>query len=358
MKAWILHRIGDIRYEETKQPELLDNEVLIAVKAAGICGSDIPRIYKNGAHTTPLILGHEFSGEVVRIGRNVRKAWQGKRAGVFPLIPCMNCIPCQSRSYEMCRHYDYLGSRRNGAFAEYAAVPEWNLIELPQQVSYEEAAMLEPMSVAVHAMRRVRLKQSDTALVIGLGAIGQFLAMFLAERKIENIFVIGNKDFQKKSVVTTGISEENFCDSRTENVKDWVMDKTAGNGADVIFECVGRNDAIAQAIDLAAPAGELCMVGNPFSDIKLEKDVYWKILRSQLTISGTWNSSFTHSPEDDWNYVLKRLEQKRIAPEKLISHRYPIERLLSGFHMMRDKTEDYIKAMMTADGAGKRDGSQ
>ena len=157
MKAWVLHEIGDFRLEEVEEPELAKEEVLVAVKAAGICGSDIPRVYRTGTYSYPTIPGHEFSGKVVGLGAKADPKWLGKRVGIFPLIPCQNCIPCQNREFEMCRHYSYLGSRRDGGFAEFVAVPQWNLIELPDQVSYEQAAMLEPMAVAVHALSLIHI---------------------------------------------------------------------------------------------------------------------------------------------------------------------------------------------------------
>ena len=137
--------------------------MLIAVKACGICGSDIPRAYRDGAHNMPLVIGHEFSGCVSAVCDGVSSEWIGKNVGVFPLIPCRKCKPCLNRQYEMCRHYDYLGSRSNGGFAEYVTVPEWNIIELPEGVSYEAAAMIEPMAVAVHAMRRTLTGSAEAA---------------------------------------------------------------------------------------------------------------------------------------------------------------------------------------------------
>ena len=134
MKAWVLHGVNDIRLEEKEEPQLRADEALVCVKAAGICGSDIPRIYKTGAHVHPLIPGHEFSGQVVKVGHKADIKWLHKRVGIFPLIPCRKCAACQRQQYELCRDYGYLGSRRNGGFAEYTAVPQWNLIELPDRV--------------------------------------------------------------------------------------------------------------------------------------------------------------------------------------------------------------------------------
>lgn len=346
MKAWVLHDVNDIRFEDINEPQPAADEVIVSVKAAGICGSDIPRIYKTGAHVHPLIPGHEFSGQVVKTGGNVDSAWNGKRAGIFPLIPCGRCMACRKQQYEMCRDYSYLGSRRDGGFAEYAAVPEWNLIELPENVSYEEAAMLEPMAVAVHAMRRVSPNPKDTAVICGLGTIGMFLLMFLLDAGMENVFVVGNKEFQRNTVLKMGLDESNYCDSKTQSVSEWLLERTHGLGADVFFECVGKNETVSQGVDLTAPGRRICLVGNPYSDMLLEKSVYWKILRNQLTITGTWNSSFTHEKDDDWHYVLDRLAQKRISPKELISHELKLDDAEKGFLTMLEKREDYIKVMI------------
>lgn len=345
MRAWVLHGANDFRYEEVEKPGLADGEVLVKVMAAGICGSDVPRIYRDGAHRHPLIPGHEFSGIVEECAPGTDAAWLGKRVGIFPLIPCGECLPCQKKQYELCRNYSYLGSRRDGGFAEYVAVPEWNLLALPDNVTYEEAAMLEPMAVAVHAMRRIELRQSDTVAVAGLGTIGLLLTVFLMEQGIQDIYVIGNKDFQKRNITGLGLPENHYCDSREEDVQKWLLQRTSDRGVDVFFECVGRNETVSWAIDLTASAGRVCLMGNPWSDMALDKAVYWKILRNQLTVTGTWNSSFTHETQDDWHYVLERLKEKRIAPAELITHRVPLEELEKGLAIMRDKSEDYVKIM-------------
>lgn len=349
MKAWVLHDVNDLRFEKVEKPKLEAGEVLVAVKAAGVCGSDIPRIYRTGTHVHPLIPGHEFSGVVEEVGAGVADLWIGRRVGIFPLIPCGECGPCRRKQYEMCRNYGYTGSRRDGAFAEYVSVPAENLLELPDEAAFEEAAMLEPMAVAVHAMRRTAICNDDTVAVCGLGTIGLLLLMFLLEKdEKRKILAIGNKDSQKQAAMRMGLSAENYCDSKKQNAAEWLMAQTQGQGADVFFECVGKNETVSLAVTGAAPAGRVVLVGNPGSDMCLEKEVYWKILRNQLTLSGTWNSSFTHEPEDDWHYVLDRLSRKRIAPADLISHRFPIEELDKGLRIMRDKSEEYIKIMSAA----------
>lgn len=369
MKAWVLQGIDSLVLKEVPVPALGSGEVLVAVRAAGICGSDIPRVYRTGAHRHPLIPGHEFSGEVVELGENVDRSWLGKSVGVFPLIPCRSCEPCRRKQYEMCRNYDYLGSRRDGGFAEYVAVPVWNLLTLPQSVSYEEAAMLEPMAVAVHAMRRM-WSESDiwisengkragfageaeaekkagniSVAVCGLGTIGLLLLMFLKEAGVREVYAVGNKDFQKEMAEKLGVTEEFYCDSRRQDQHQWLMERTDGRGVDQYYECVGKSETYELAADGTAPAGRVVLVGNPYSDMMLKKEVYWKILRNQLTILGTWNSSFTQEPGDDWHYVLERLAQGRIAPAGMISHRFALAELRKGLELMRDKREDYVKVM-------------
>lgn len=357
MKAWKLHQINSIKQEETKVPELRDGEVLVAVKAAGICGSDIPRIYRDGAHQMPLVPGHEFSGEVVQVGKWVDESWLHKRVGVYPLIPCHECSSCRKGYFEMCKQYSYLGSRQDGGFAEFVAVPERNLIELPDAVTYEQAAMLEPMAVAVHAMHRVSMSQNSTIVVYGLGTIGLLLTMFLLEKGIENIYVIGNKPMQKEFVKNLGIAEKRYCDAYQMNIEEWLNGLTNGNGADIVFECIGKNESFAKSIELVAAGGKVCVMGNPDTDMNLDKFVYWKILRNQLTLVGTWNSAFFIREDaydvegcfrdaSDWEYVLSKLEQKRICPEKLITHQFSFDELEQGLELMRDKKETYIKVMI------------
>lgn len=348
MKAWVLDAINDFHLKEINKPQPGKGEVLVAVKAAGICGSDIPRIYKTGTYHYPLIPGHEFSGQVVELGECVDTAWLNKRVGVFPLIPCRNCGPCQQGMYELCRQYSYIGSRQAGAFAEYVAVPAKNLIELPESVSYKAAAMLEPLSVAVHAVRRSGVLNSDkknsNIAVCGLGTIGMLISMVLLKQGYKNLIVIGNKDFQKEKAVLLGLNEDHFCDVRYADIKSWFASK-AENGVDFFFECVGKNETINWAIDNAAPGGHIVMVGNPASDVTLDGNIYWKILRNQLNVTGSWNSSFTGRNDDDWHYALEVMKSEKVKLEKIITHEFILNELEMGIFVMRNKRDGYLKVM-------------
>ena len=206
--------------------------------------------------------------------------------------------------------------------------------------------MLEPMSVAVHAMRKIRPVFGERIAICGLGTIGLFLLMFLLEAGHKNIYAIGNKEFQRQMAKRLGLPAEVFCDSRKQDAEAWLAERTGGAGADVFFECVGRNETVAQAVKMTAPGGRVMLVGNPASDMTLPKETYWKILRNQLTVLGTWNSSFTHNVDDDWHYVLERLGDGKVSPAAFITHRISLEGLDRGLAVMKDKKEEYGKVMV------------
>lgn len=364
MKAYVLDGIGQFNKRDVDIPSINNDEALVNVKAAGICGSDIPRVYKTGTYHFPTIPGHEFSGVVESDG-----LWMGKRVGIFPLIPCMKCPQCQKKQYEMCSNYNYLGSRTDGGFAQYVKVPKWNLIELPENVAYEQAAMLEPMAVAVHAARQAGvICKNNTSLgnnndcddainnaefvvtntvydkktkicIVGLGTIGLSLLMMLISEGFENVYAIGNKNIQRNAAVDLGLCEDKYIDSHEFESHDMQYD--------VAFDCVGTDKVVNSILNKVLPKGKVVLVGNPASDMNIDKKAYWQILRKQLTLIGTWNSSFTHEENDDWHYVIDKLSSGAIHPEKLISHKIQFDNLIDGFEIMRDKSEEYIKVMTT-----------
>jgi L-iditol 2-dehydrogenase len=367
MKAQMLYGIGNIRYTEVENPVPGDDEALVRVLRCGICGSDVPRVFSTGAHNMPLIPGHEMMGVVQSCDK--RPELVGKRVGIFPLIPCKKCPNCLQGHYEMCVSYNYLGSRCDGGFAEYVKVPVWNLLPVPDEVSDDEAAMLEPMGVAVHAIRRTAVFDNPDANVVvcGLGTIGLLTALFLKDAGCRNVFCIGNKDIQRDKLLQMGYAPGNFCDARNTDPKEFVSEKTGGRGADYYFECIGRPESYAQAVECAAPLGGIVLVGNPHGDMNLPKEIYWKILRNQMKLTGTWNSSFAgidaESSDnkksrreicDDWRYVIGRLTaihsgssaSGAFSPADLITHRFTLDDLDKGLDIMRNKTQEYIKVMI------------
>ena len=152
MKAGVVHAREDIRYEEIEKPVPKKGQVLIKVKYTGICGSDVPRVNGDACHFFPNVLGHEFSGTVEEVGEGVTSVKPGDRVAGVPLVPCMECEDCQKGNYSLCKHYSFIGSREQGANADYVVVPEKNAVPFADNVPYEQGAMFEPATVAIHGV--------------------------------------------------------------------------------------------------------------------------------------------------------------------------------------------------------------
>lgn len=333
MKAYVLHGINDLRYEDITMPECQKGWAVVKVKAAGICSSDIARVFTKGTYHFPTIPGHEFSGIVERVGDEGDDVLVGKHVGVFPLIPCKECEQCKEKHYEMCAHYDYAGSRRDGGFAEYVAVPVWNLVILGDSIPFESAAMLEPLSVALHAMRLGGIHEGNTVGIIGTGMIGISAAQWAKMLGAECVTINGRSETKRSLVESCGIDYKVSTDK--ENVGEY----------DVVLEAVGTPSSIEQAIYAAAPGGTVIFMGNPSSDILFKQDTYWRILRKQLRITGTWNSCYDGAEPSDWTMAVSALAQRIINVEPLISHCFPQEELMEGLQLMREHLIPYCKVM-------------
>ncbi len=345
MKAWVLEKIGKITSCDVNIPDIGQDEVLVKVKAAGICGSDIPRVFETGAHVMPLIPGHEFSGVVEKTGEIVSTELVGKQVGVYPLIPCGKCASCLNGHPETCREYNYLGSRCDGGFGEWVKVPAKNLKLLPDGVTFEQAAMLEPLAVAIHAVKQALTDddKSKKVIVCGAGTIGLLMTAFLRSLGFADIVLVGNRENRRELALATGISKEEYILFKDAKA-------TLSQSADVFFECVGKNECLSLGIECLKPGGKLVTVGNPASDMELTRNCYWKILRNQLTVIGTWNSTIAFGErsknKDDWDLAIDLIASGKLHPEKLITHRLKFDELYDGLKMMRDKTEEYAKVMM------------
>ena len=333
MKAYRLYGVNDLRYEDVDIPNCNEGWAIIEVKAAGICSSDIPRIYTKGTYHFPTIPGHEFSGEVVRVGNETDTNFIGKRVGIFPLIPGRECEACSQKHYEMCENYDYVGSRRDGGFAEYVAVPVWNLVPIPDNISYEIAAMLEPVSVALHAMKLSNITKGCSVGIIGTGMIGICAGQWAYKLGASKVTVIGRSNSKKTLVEKCGLDYINHQDN--EETKQF----------DVVLEAVGTPNAVEQSIQSTKPGGTIVFMGNPSGEIALNQNVYWRILRKQLTIRGTWNSSYDGINMSDWTEAVEALQKEEITIDALITHSYPQDKLIDGLELMRNASEPYCKVM-------------
>lgn len=342
MKACVLEKVGQLVYRDVPVPTLKENEVLLRVRACGICSSDMDRVFKTGTYHFPCIPGHEFSGEIVEAGSGVDRAYLHRRATVFPLLPCFHCAACEAGAYARCEKYNYFGSRCDGAFAEYVAVPVWNLVPFSEEIPYTTAALCEPASVALHALSAAAMTPHTTVAIVGCGTIGLLAAMWARVRGAQRIVVVGRGKANVEFARSLGFSDA--VSGLEADAEAYVRELSNGAGADVVLEAVGSTEAISTALRLAKKGGQVILTGNPKGDIHLERNIYWKILRGELTLTGTWNSSYTNSL-NDWKTVMNAIEQRIIQPEPLITHRFPLKACAAAFDVLRTGKEAVAKVM-------------
>ena len=346
MKACVLHAVGDLRFEEVDTPKSKPGEVLLRIGACGVCGSDIPRVFDKGPYSFPTIPGHELAGMVVEIGPGVDRRWKDKPVAVFPLIPCNNCIYCEIGEYAQCLNYSYLGSRCDGGFAEYVSVPEWNLVELPEGLGLEQAAMVEPAAVSVHALRQAGVDIGDTVAVFGAGPIGLMLGMWAEAWGAGRVMLIDIDETRLS--FANGLGFKHTCNAAQRDPIAWVMELTE-LGADLVIEGSGSSTAFEQCMRAARPFGSVVLMGNPPGEMKLSQEGYWAILRKQLTLHGTWNSTYSTLPRNEWHLALEFMASGRIQVDRLITHRVGLETLPATLVKVRDHTEFSNKVMLIND---------
>ncbi len=343
MQALVLHTIGDLRLERVPVPEPREGEALVRVAAAGVCGSDLPRVYEDGTYRFPLIPGHELAGVVEQVvGSGPRHV--GERVTIKPLIPCRQCAYCEIGAYGQCIAYDYLGSRSDGGFAEYVRAPQTNLIPLPDGVDLEEAALTEPAAVALHAIRQGDPEPGDTVVVLGAGPIGLLVAQWARLTGAGRVLLV-DIDACKLRVVEE-MSLGDAINARESDPVAVVSEATAGRGADLVIEAAGASVTYEQALRMARPLGRVVFMGNPAGDVTLPQATVSQILRKELTIRGTWNSRFAALPVDEWRVVLEMLAAGRLILKALITHRVPLSEGVSALEMMRSHVEFYNRVVL------------
>lgn len=325
MKCANIYGIGDLRYDDKPIPVCEEDEVLVEVKCCGICGSDLPRVYKKGTYHFPTVIGHEFSGKVVNdpTGELV-----GKKVAVFPLLPCFTCENCKQQRYATCENYDYYGSRRDGGMSEYLAVKRWNLLLVPQNVSYSEAAMCEPVAVARHAIRKLSIQKGENLLISGAGPIGLIAGQWAKLFGAENVYYFDVDDRKIEVCKKMGFAEY-----------------TPNTPIHCVLEGTGHSNALGKCLEAVFPAGKVVLMGNPAGDIQMTQNTYWQILRKELTVCGTWNSSYSDQ-QNDWLEGLQAMAAQKIDVNPLITHIFPLEKVHFAFEMMKNKTEFFNKVML------------
>lgn len=328
MKAARLHVINDFRTDEVPVPAPRGEQLLLQVGACGICGSDIPRIFELGTSKQkyPLTLGHEFGGMIVAVGKDADNSLIGKRGAIFPCIPCRKCPPCLAGSYAMCEDYDYLGSRSDGGFAEYCLVPsKWHFIESHNPETTDEMfGMVEPCTVAQHAIRKGGVTAGQRVVIFGAGPIGIMAARWAKIFGAADVLLI---DVVDEKVEFGRARAQNVINSLKEDAVAAVKAFTEGRGADVVIEGTGTGAALGQAIECARTFGTVVMMGNPHKDTTIKLGQHSLILRKELTLQGIWNSHYSDLPINEWQFTMRMLDEGTMQVLDLITHRSGLDEL-------------------------------
>lgn len=343
MKAVRLHAIGDLRCDEVPVPAPRGQELLLRVGACGVCGSDFPRIYAHGTSSGiyPLTLGHEFSGEVVAVGEEADKSLLGARGAVFPLIPCRRCDACVTGNYAMCEDYDYLGSRRDGAFAEYCLIPSaWHLLR-SDSADLESLALTEPACVAQHALRQARVQAGGFGVIFGAGPIGIMAARWARIFGAEVLLA----DISEDKVAFAQSRGFAAVNSARENVPERIRALNRGRLADYAIEGTGAESALIGCVESVRACGSLAMLGNHSDKATLPADIQNMILRKEMAIYGVWNSSRAPYPVNEWSYTVRMMDEGKLEVADLITDRFSLEALPGGIGEIRSGARSVVKAM-------------
>jgi len=345
MMAAVLHAPGDLRYEKWNIPEIGVGDVLLRIRAAGNCGSDIHRIMVDGTYHFPCIPGHEFSGEIAEAGSDVQEYTVGDRVTAAPLIPCMKCEWCLQGQYNLCEDYDYVGSRSDGAFAEYMKIPAANVIKLPDNVDFEEGAMTDPAAVALHAIRRAGgIKTGETVAVLGAGPIGMLACQWAGIMGAKKVIAADIVD--DKLRVMEELCVDVAINARENGVVERIMDETGGMGADLLIETAGSVETHRQTLLAARKRGRIVHIGRAYTDVLLPDEIFTKIFRRELNVYGAVNSNF--SPYDnEWKTVLWYISSGKLRMKPLISHRLPLADISNTFRKMYKKEIVYNKIIFS-----------
>lgn len=344
MKASVLYGPADIRYETVEIPEIAEHEVLIKVAYSGICGSDLPRTQaENGARHYPLIIGHEFSGTIEKVGSKTKFSQPGDRVCIAPLIPNPASIYTQEGSYGLSDGYTIIGTGRNGAMAEYVAVPENHVVKIPQDMSLLEAAGIEPAAISFHALRLSKIEVGDTVAVLGCGPIGQFAvqcAKIFGASKVVAVDIFDSKlELAKKLGATLTIN------SKKENLKERIEEEF-GLGVNVVIETAGSRFTQEQSIEIVRKKGKIVFVGLSHTDLPLSAASVEKVLRGELMIKGSWNSYTAPYPGRDWEGTLHFMGEKRISSTPMISHQISLAEVGEYLNGMFNRKIEFNKVIV------------
>ncbi|MAP87920.1 galactitol-1-phosphate 5-dehydrogenase [Candidatus Poribacteria bacterium] len=340
MKALVLEDYNALVYKDVPKPEYEPDEVLIKVKACGICGSDVHGMDgSSGRRIPPLIMGHEASGEIVETGSEVKHWCIGDRVTFDSTIYKLEDWYTRKGLYNLSEGRIVLGVspgeyRRHGAFAEYVAVPHHVLYEIPEKVSFTQAAMVEPVAVALHAVGLTPISVNDSAVVVGAGMIGSFIVQALRAAGCGRIIVVDLElerlELARKLGADLGVRAD-------EDVLEKIKELTHGRGADIAFEAVGIDSTVQTAIDSVRRGGTVTLVGNLAPNVNLPLQ---KVVTQQLRLQGSCAIC------GEYPAALEMIERGEIDVDTILSAEVPLANGAEWFQRLYDKEKGLVKVVL------------
>ncbi|MFH1881293.1 MAG: galactitol-1-phosphate 5-dehydrogenase [Planctomycetota bacterium] len=366
MKALLYTKPYCLEYSDFTHPVIGDDEVLISVKACGICGSDVHGFTgKTGRRIPPLIMGHEAAGIIEEVGKNVpapivpasgcevsgegttgppKVNWcgveKGDRVCFDSTVYCSKCQPCRMGLYNRCDKRQVLGVstpefKRHGAFAEYVAVPWWIVSKIPDDMSFVQSALLEPASIGTHAANRAPISTNDTVVVIGAGTIGLFILQAARLRGAAKVIVADINEFRLE--VAGKLGADKVINPLKSDIRETIFKETKNRGADVTFEAVGYAQTFRDGVSLTKTGGHLVAVGN------LEKTAEFnlqELVARELTFTGSYASS------GEFRDCIDLVASGKINVEPLISDVLPLKDGPGAFDRLLKAEENLLKIVL------------
>ncbi|ERN55124.1 galactitol-1-phosphate 5-dehydrogenase [Alkalihalophilus marmarensis] len=343
MKAAVLHSENRIIYQEVDIDHCKEDEVKVQVMAAGICGSDTHKLMTEWKYSLPAIMGHEFSGLIVERGNAVTNVEVGDRVVAIPFTPCKMCSYCNSGEFSLCENHGMLGSKSPGGFAEYVNIKATNVLPI-NGMDFEEAAMIEPLAVALHGVLHIHPRIGDKAAVFGVGTIGILVIQWLKIAGVKEIIAIDISDEKLEEAKMMGC--ERTINPLKEDLVETVLSYTNGEGVDLSLECAGSKVTQEQCLLVTRKKGKVGYLGIAYSDVLLKEHAFESIFRKELTLKGFWNSYSAPFPGEEWIKSIEYIQNGRIKLKELISHRYKLEETQKAFDMMINRKETYGKVLI------------
>ncbi len=348
MKAAVWYGKEDIRIEDVQEPEVAPGQIGVRIRACGICGSDLHEYYSGpfiiparphpltGKSGGPVILGHEFSGEVVKVGEGVKRFAAGDRVTLNPLIYCGECHYCRKGENIMCTKLGTVGFAWDGAFAEYGVFPEYGALKLPDSVTDDMGATIEPLAVAIHAVNRSGMKTGDSVAIIGAGPIGLFVLQACKAAGAVHVYVVEPMKARLETASRTGAHA--VFDPTAVDAGKGIAGLTGGLRADVAFDCVGNQASFDTAVKVTGRRATICVVGLALKPIEVPFIRLWGH-EKQIRFSSGY--------QDEFSTAIAYLEDGRVRVDDLITGHIPLDDLVEGgIKELKEHPDRHVKILV------------